>query len=97
MLKAFTHQRYGKDGDGIAPSWTMGRIKKSCSLSPAHVFKKPTAVPFNERKCTLCLKLEDEFHFLLEYPLYKDLRKKSVKQYYWKNANMLKFIELITS
>jgi len=75
----------------------MGRIKKSCSLSPAHVFKKPTAVPFNERKCTLCLKLEDEFHFLLEYPLYKDLRKKSVKQYYWKNANMLKFIELITS
>jgi len=45
----------------------------------------------------LCLKLEDEFHFLLECPLYKDLRKKYVKKYYWKNTNMLKFIELITS
>jgi len=37
--------------------------------------KKPTAIPFNERKCTLCLKVEDEFYFLLECPLYKDLRK----------------------
>jgi len=37
---------------------------------------KPTAIPFNERKWTLCLKLEDEFLFLLECPLYKDLRKK---------------------
>ena len=58
---------------------------------------KTTAIPFNERKCTLCLKLEDEFHFLLECPLYKDLRKKYVKKYYWKNTYMLKFIELITS
>jgi len=29
--------------------------------------------------------------------LYKYLRKKYVKKYYWKNTNMLKFIELITS
>jgi len=29
--------------------------------------------------------------------LYKDLRKKYVYKYYWKNTNMLKFIELITS
>jgi len=27
------------------------------------------AIPFNERACTLCLKLEDELHFLLEWPL----------------------------
>jgi len=45
----------------------------------------------------LCLKLEDEFHFLLECPLYKDLRKKYVNKYYWKNTNMPTFIELITS
>jgi len=44
-------------------------------------WQKPTAIPFNERKCTLCLKLEDEFHFLLECPLYIDLRKKEVKKY----------------
>ena len=60
-------------------------------------WQKPTAIPFNERKCTLCLKLEDEFHFLLECPLYKDLRKKEVKKYCWKNTNKLKFIELISS
>ena len=58
-------------------------------------WQKPTTIPFNERKCTLCLKLDDEFHFLLECPLYKDLRKKYVKKYYWKNTNMLKFIELL--
>jgi len=29
--------------------------------------------------------------------LYKYLRKKYVKKYYWKKTNMLKFIELITS
>jgi len=45
----------------------------------------------------LCLKLEDEFHFLLECPFYKDLRKKYVKKCYWKNTDMLKFIECITS
>jgi len=60
-------------------------------------WQKPTAIPFNERKCTVCLKLEDEFHFLLECPLYKDLRKTYVKKYYWKNTNKLTFNELITS
>jgi len=29
--------------------------------------------------------------------LYKDLRKKYVKKDYWKNTNMVKFIELNTS
>jgi len=52
--------------------------------------KKTTAISFNERKCTLCLKLEDEFHFLLECPLYKDLSKKYVKKYYWKKHKYAK-------
>jgi len=43
-------------------------------------WQKPTVIPFNERKSTLCLKLDDEFHFLLECPLYKYLRKKYVKK-----------------
>ena len=60
-------------------------------------WQKPSAISFNERTCTLCLKLEDEFHFLLECPLYKDLRKKYVKKYYWKSTNMPTVIELITS
>jgi len=51
-------------------------------------WQKPTA--FNERQFTLCLKLEDEFHFLLEWPLYEDLRKKYVNEYYWKKHKYVK-------
>ena len=36
---------------------------------------KLNKIPYNERKCQLCNTLEDEFHFLLECPLYYDLRK----------------------
>jgi len=37
---------------------------------------KPVAVYFNERKCRTFLNcLEDEFHVLLECPLYHELRK----------------------
>ena len=38
---------------------------------------KPNIIPLNERKCQYCNKLEDEFHFLLECPLYTHFRKKS--------------------
>lgn len=31
-------------------------------------WQKPVAIPFDERKCNICVKLEDEFHALLECP-----------------------------
>ena len=31
---------------------------------------KPTKIPPNERKCKICNKLEDEFHFFLMSSLY---------------------------
>jgi hypothetical protein len=58
---------------------------------------KPNPIPRNERKCILCNMLEDEYHFLFECELYKDLRIRYIKQYYRKRPNILKFIELITS
>ena len=73
------------------------RISLSRLRMSSRRWQKPTAISFNERKWTLCLKLEDEFHFLLECSLYKDLRNKYVKKYSWKNTNMLTFIELTTS
>jgi len=75
---------------------SLSRLRMSShSLKVKQVYGiKPTSIQFNERKCTLCLKLEDEFHNLLECPLYKDSRKRYVKKYYWKNTNMLKVIEL---
>ena len=45
----------------------------------------------------ICNVLEDEFHFVLECSLYKDLRKTYIKRYYWLRPNMPKFIELISS
>ena len=38
--------------------------------------------------------LEDEFHFLLECPLYYDRRKLLIDKYYWKHPNMIKFIDV---
>ena len=58
---------------------------------------KPNKVPYNERKCQLCNTLEDEFHLLLECPLYHDLRKSLIYKYYWKHPNMIKFIDLLKS
>ena len=58
---------------------------------------KPTAIPLNDRKCKNCNILEDEFHFILECPLYQQLRKKYVNMYFLKRPNIPKFISLINS
>ena len=58
---------------------------------------KPRAIPYPDRKCIACNKLEDEFHFMLECPLYKDIRKIYIKEYFWKYPNIPKFIQLLTS
>ena len=60
-------------------------------------WNKPTATPFNERKCNNCNLLEDEYHFVLECPLYVDLRKQYLKKYFIQRPNMFKFILLINS
>ena len=56
---------------------------------------KPQKTPRNQRKCTFCNTLEDEFHFLLECPLYDDLRQVFIKSYFWRRPNILKFTELL--
>ena len=58
---------------------------------------KPQKTPYSERKCQICNVLEDEFHFLLECPIYTNIRKMYIKKFYWKNPNILKFTELLKS
>ena len=41
---------------------------------------KPEKIPFQNRKCKRCNVLEDEFHFLLECPMSKNLRKQYIKK-----------------
>lgn len=58
---------------------------------------KPNKIPRNDRKCSHCNKLEDEFHFLLECSLYNELRTKYIKKYFWSRPNILKFVELVST
>ena len=74
----------------------------SCLRLSSHRFEvevgrwaKPNKVPYENRKCKICNILEDEFHFLLECPLYAELRKRYINKYYWRRSNMPKFIQLL--
>ena len=55
---------------------------------------RPNVIPFEERPCTSCHSLEDEFHFVLECSRYKDLRTIYIPDYYRRRPNMLKLDEL---
>ena len=58
---------------------------------------RPNAIPFAERLCKNCNKLEDEFHFVLECPIYSDLRKLYVSRYYSNRPSMYKMVELFNT
>ena len=58
---------------------------------------RPEKTPLDNRKCRICNALEDEFHFILECPLYEDLRKQLINKYFWSRPNMPKFTELCMS
>ena len=34
--------------------------------------------------------IEDEYHFILICPTYRDIRKKFIKKYYWSNPSLYK-------
>ena len=56
-------------------------------------------IPRNERICTYCNtgQVEDEYHFILECPLYMHLRRKFIQRYYYIRPSMRKLIELFKS
>ena len=58
---------------------------------------RPTRIPVDDRKCTLCEVLEDEYHFVIECNRYVELRKKYIPKYYWQRPSMIKFVELLNT
>ena len=54
-------------------------------------------IPRNERLCSICNKLEDEYHFLFECKLYDELRVKYIKKYYRSRPSMFKCIDMLQS
>ena len=60
-------------------------------------WNRPVRTPYDDRKCIFCNLLEDEYHFVLECPIYVDMRKKYISKYYWNHPSMFKFINLINN
>ena len=56
-------------------------------------------IPRHERYCTKCGKedLGDEFHYVLVCDFFSEDRKKSIPKYFYRNPNVLKFKELMTT
>ena len=55
---------------------------------------RPVSTPFNGRKCRICDKLEDEFHFIFECLLYTELRQQYLHRYYIVSPSMYKLTQL---
>ena len=58
---------------------------------------RPVRVEFENRKCLVCNKLEDEYHFVFECQLYENLRNKYIDNYYTTRPSMFKFVELLNT
>ena len=56
---------------------------------------RPERIEFDDPKCKLCNKLEDEFHFVLECPLYNDIRKKYISYYYFRRPSIMPCLNLL--
>ena len=58
-----------------------------------------TGVERQNRKCIFCVTddLEDEYHSVLICPRYNNLRTLLIRQYYYRNPSMLKFIQLLNT
>ena len=52
-------------------------------------------IPRNNRLCTQCHKLDDEYHLLMECTLLQDLRNRLIPKYYWYRPSMIKCLELL--
>ena len=51
---------------------------------------KPNAIPFENKRCTTCHILEDEYHILLEFSRYTNLRNMIIPRYFRIRPNMFK-------
>ena len=56
----------------------------------------PNRILRNERICLIC-NSGDEFHFILKCPFYYSLRKRYIKDYFYKNPSTLKLLKLLCS
>lgn len=79
--------------------YALSRLRVSSHRLEVEVgrWAKQNRVPLEERLCTTCQKLEDEFHFVLECIRYNDLRNLYIPRFYRFRPNMYKLVELFSS
>ena len=53
--------------------------------------------PVNERKCQICNKIGDEFHFLFECLIFENERKQFIKPYFYRHPNTYKLEKLFNT
>ena len=58
---------------------------------------KRLSTPINDRKCSVCNILEDEYHFILECQMFNDLKIKLIPDLYRIRPNMQKFVSLLNN
>ena len=84
----------------ISPKLRRALSKLRLSSHILHIETGPhRSIPRNERICTLCNigDVEDEYHFVMICPLYKEIRNMHIRRYYVNRPNMLKFVQLLKS
>ena len=54
-----------------------------------------SGIPRNQRLCSFCNELGDEFHYLMSCKHFESERKKYVKRYYYVHPNIIKFDQLM--
>ena len=56
-----------------------------------------TNIPRENRLCTACNRLEDEYHLLFECQLYNNIRCNYIKKYYRERPSMFKTVDMLKS
>jgi len=82
--------------DKFRYSFTKLRVSANRLFIETGRWEKPNSIPLDERLCTNCNVLEDEFHFVCECIFYNDLRRTYIPKYYRSRPNMAKFVELLS-
>ena len=100
-----------KDNNNVEPYLThvnqykfksaLARIRCSSHCLQIEMGRR-TRLDLNDRVCQFCFNtgsniIESESHFLLECPLYDELRQKYIPSYYWKFPNTVKLCNLMKS
>jgi hypothetical protein len=61
-------------------------------------YKKIYMVNIHERVCSMCNLnvVKDEYHFILQYEKYIDVRRRYLKKYYWQMPSCFKLVQLLS-